>query len=80
MKKIYPVAVIPGDGIGDEVIAEGIKCLNALSDLHGGLLFEFTMFPWGSDYFLKNGVMMPSEGLTILKNFQAVSSSLEQFV
>ncbi len=72
MKKIYPVAVIPGDGIGDEVIAEGIKCLNALSDLHGGLVFEFTMFPWGSNYFLKNGLMMPSEGLTILKDFQAV--------
>jgi tartrate dehydrogenase/decarboxylase / D-malate dehydrogenase len=72
MKRIYSIAVIPGDGIGDEVIAEGIKCLNALSDLHGGLVFEFTMFPWGSDYFLKNGVMMPADGLTILKDFQAV--------
>jgi len=72
MKNIYPIAVIPGDGIGGEVIREGIKCLSALSDLHGGLKFEFTMFPWGSDYFLKNSVMMPAEGLSILKNFQAV--------
>ncbi|MBU1712536.1 MAG: tartrate dehydrogenase [Proteobacteria bacterium] len=72
MKTIYPIAVIPGDGIGGEVITEGIKCLNALSDLHGGLKFEFTMFPWGSDYFLKNGFMMPADGLTILKDFQAV--------
>lgn len=72
MTNIYPIAVIPGDGIGGEVITEGIKCLNALSDLHGELLFEFTMFPWGSDYFLKNGVMMPADGLTILKDFQAV--------
>jgi len=72
MTTSYPIAVIQGDGIGGEVIAEGIKCLNALSDLHGGLLFEFKMFPWGSDYFLKNGVMMPADGLTILKDFQAV--------
>ncbi|MBU1182192.1 MAG: tartrate dehydrogenase, partial [Proteobacteria bacterium] len=63
MKTIYQIAVIPGDGIGGEVITEGIKCLNALSDLHGRLLFEFKMFPWGSDYFLKNGVMMPADGL-----------------
>lgn len=72
MRNIYSIAVIPGDGIGGEVITEGIKCLNALSDLHGGLLFEFTMLPWGSDYFLKNGVMMPANGLAILKDFQAV--------
>lgn len=72
MKTIYQIAVIPGDGIGEEVIREGIKCLNALSALHGGLSFEFKMFPWGSDYFLKNGVMMPDDGLTILKDFQAV--------
>ena len=69
MKTIYQIAVIPGDGIGEEVIREGIKCLNALSDLHGGLSFEFKTFPWGSDYFLKNGVMMPDDGLTILKRF-----------
>jgi tartrate dehydrogenase/decarboxylase/D-malate dehydrogenase len=72
MKRIYSIAVIPGDGIGDEVIREGIKCLNALSDLDGGLTFNFTMFPWGSDYYLKNGVMMPADGLTVLKDFQAV--------
>lgn len=72
MKTVYSIAVIPGDGIGEEVIREGIKCLNALSDLHGGLVFEFTIFPWGSEYFLKNGVMMPEDGLKILKDFQAV--------
>ena len=72
MKTIYQIAVVPGDGIGEEVIREGIKCLNALSDLHGGLSFEFTIFPWGSEYFLKNSVMMPADGMTILKDFRAV--------
>lgn len=72
MKTIYQIAVVPGDGIGEEVIREGIKCLNALSALHGGLSFEFKIFPWGSDYYLKNGVMMPNDGLTILRDFQAV--------
>ncbi len=72
MTKIHRIAVIPGDGIGKEVVAEGMKCLNALSDIFGAPRFEFTTFPWGSDYYLQCGRMMPEEGLEILKGFDAI--------
>ncbi len=44
MKK-YKIAVIGGDGIGPEVIAEGVKILNKVAELDGGFAFEFTEFP-----------------------------------
>jgi len=44
---IHKIAVIPGDGIGTEVIAEGIKVLEEVAKLDGGFKFEFTYFPWG---------------------------------
>jgi len=69
---IYKIAVIPGDGIGNEVVAEGIKCLNALADVHGGLQFDFKFFRWGSDRHVSYGAMMPKDGLTTLKDFQAI--------
>jgi tartrate dehydrogenase/decarboxylase/D-malate dehydrogenase len=72
MKRIYPIAVIPGDGIGKEVIAEGIKCLKALSDILETLQFEFQPFPWGSDFYLQTGHMMPEDGLDQLRPFKAI--------
>ena len=42
----YKIAVIAGDGIGPEVIAEGVKTLEAVAKLDGGFQFEFTFFPW----------------------------------
>lgn len=69
---IHRIAVIPGDGIGKEVVSEGLKCLNALSEIFEGIRFEFQTFPWGSDYYLQYGKMMPEEGLDILKGFDAI--------
>lgn len=71
MKK-YDIAVIPGDGIGKEVVPEGLKVLNTIAEVHGGLSFEFTEFPWNCDYYVENGKMMPDDGLNILKNFNAI--------
>lgn len=72
MKKLHRIAVIPGDGIGKEVITEGVKCLKALSEIFKNIQFEFEYFPWGSDYYLQNGRMMPENGLETLKNFEAI--------
>jgi tartrate dehydrogenase/decarboxylase / D-malate dehydrogenase len=72
MKRSYRIAVIPGDGIGKEVITEGIKCLKALSEIVENIHFEFQYFPWGSDYYLQHGRMMSEDGLEILKNFNAI--------
>ncbi len=72
MKGPHRIAVIPGDGIGKEVISEGIKCLNALSEIMETIQFEFEYFPWGSEYYLQHGGMMPEDGLEILKGFDAI--------
>ena len=65
-------AVIPGDGIGPEVVAEGIKVLEAAAEMDGGLAFDFEPFPWGCEYFAANGEMMPHDGLDTLRNFETI--------
>lgn len=61
------VAVIPGDGVGPEVIAEGVKVLRAT-----GVPIEFEELPWGCRYFLEQGRMMPLDGLEVLDRYDAI--------
>jgi tartrate dehydrogenase/decarboxylase/D-malate dehydrogenase len=70
--KLYRIAAIPGDGIGSEVIAAGIRALQACAGRDGGFSFSFDHFDWGSDYYKKHGVMMPKDGLEKLKDFDAI--------
>lgn len=72
MKKIFNIAVIAGDGIGPEVINEGIKVLKKVSELDGRFDFSFEYFPWGCEYYLKHGKMMATDGLEKLKDFDAI--------
>ena len=68
----HKIAVIAGDGIGPEVIAEGVKVLQKVAELDGGFAFDFTEFPWGCEYYLENGKMMPEDGIDTLLNYDAV--------
>ena len=68
----HKIAVIAGDGIGPEVIAEGVKVLNKVAELDGTFTFEFTHFPWGCEYYLREGRMMPKDGLRTLEKFDAI--------
>ena len=70
--KTYRIAVIAGDGIGPEVLAEGIKVLQAAAETDGGFAFEFTHFPWGCEYYLQNGRMMAEDGMAQLAEFDAI--------
>jgi len=70
--KTYKIAVIPGDGVGPEVLTEGIKVLKRVAELDGKFQFEDTWFPWGCEYYLKTGRMMPEDGIEILKEFDAI--------
>ena len=65
------IAVIPGDGIGWEVVPEGIKVLEAVGAKHG-LDFAFTEFDWGCERFHKTGRLMPEDGLEQLKAFESI--------
>ncbi len=68
----YKIAVIAGDGVGPEVLAEGTKVLNKVAELDGSFKFEFTHFPWGCEYYLETGKMMDDDGIEQLKEFDAV--------
>ena len=69
---VYKIASIPGDGIGPEVIDEGIKVLNTVAELDGRFRFEWTHFPWGCEYYLERGKMMDEDGIEKLKAFNAI--------
>ena len=70
--KEYQIAVVAGDGIGPEVMAECKKVLNAAASLDGSFRFSFTDFPWGCEYYLKTGQMMPEDGINILAKYDAI--------
>lgn len=68
----YKIAAIPADGIGPEVIEAGIRVIKAVEKRLNGVEFDFTTFDWGSDYYRKNGEMMPKDGLEQLKPYDAI--------
>lgn len=68
----YKVAVIPGDGVGLEVIEEGRKALEAVAGVTAGLSFQFTEFPWGSEFYRETGKLMPDDGIETLKAFDTI--------
>ena len=68
----HKIAVIAGDGIGPEVIAEGMKVLKKVAELDGNFTFDFTEFPWGCEYYLREGRMMAEDGLEQLKQHDAI--------
>lgn len=67
----YDIAVIPGDGTGPEVLAEGIKVLKAAGDLYG-IIFHFTEFDFGGERYLRTGETLPDTSVEELKGFQAI--------
>ena len=67
----YRIAVIPGDGIGKEVVPEGIRVLEAAGQRFG-LDFEWTTFDWSCEVYARTGRMMPEDGLERLRPFDAI--------
>jgi tartrate dehydrogenase/decarboxylase/D-malate dehydrogenase len=66
------VAVIGGDGIGPEVVGAGIRVLEAAVENDPALDLEFTEFPWGCEYYLEHGRMMPEDALETLARFDVI--------
>lgn len=67
----YKIAVIPGDGIGNEVVPEGIRVLEAVGRRFN-IEFEWVQFEWSCETFMKTGHMMPPDGIEQLKEFDAI--------
>ena len=69
--KTFKIACIPGDGIGTEVVPEGIRVLDAAGQRFG-FRFDWDAFPWSCEYYLATGAMMPAGGLAQIRNHDAV--------
>jgi len=65
------IAVIPGDGIGKEVMPEGIRVLEAAGKRFG-LGFEWDHCPWSCEYYARHGHMMPADGLQQIRHHDAI--------
>jgi tartrate dehydrogenase/decarboxylase / D-malate dehydrogenase len=67
----YAIACIPGDGIGKEVLPEGMRVLDRVAALYGFTL-HWAEFPWSCEYYSKTGAMMPADGLDRLSRYDAI--------
>ena len=67
----YKIAVIPGDGIGREVVPEGVRVLEAAAAKHG-LRFKWQEFSWSCDWYKAHGKMCPDDAPQILRAFDAI--------
>jgi tartrate dehydrogenase/decarboxylase/D-malate dehydrogenase len=67
----FQIAVIPGDGVGQEVIPEGKRLLDHVGARHD-VKFSYTDHPWGADYYFQHGVMCPSDYLDQLRPADAI--------
>src|SRR3954471_14663043 len=60
------IAVVAGDGIGPEVVAEAVRVLRIV----GGL--DLQELPWGADHYLATGITIPPDGYDVLRSFDAI--------
>ncbi len=67
----YRLALIPGDGIGQEVAPAAMRVLDAVAG-RAGIVFERTEYAWGCDYYRETGRMMPADGLERLRDADAI--------
>jgi tartrate dehydrogenase/decarboxylase / D-malate dehydrogenase len=68
---MHRIAVIPGDGIGKEVVPEGLRVLEKVASKFG-IGLEFAHFDWSCDYYAKTGRMMPDDWFETLSSFEAI--------
>jgi tartrate dehydrogenase/decarboxylase/D-malate dehydrogenase len=68
----WRVAVIPGDGIGREVVPGAIAAVDRAAQLTGSFRIEWSELPWSCEWYLRHGSMMPADGLDQLEDFDAI--------
>ncbi len=71
MAKTYQIAVVPGDGTGPEVVAEGIKVLDAVSQ-RCGFALDYTHYPFGGEHYQQTGEVLPAGSYAALAAADAV--------
>ena len=67
----FDIAVIPGDGIGNEVVPVGLRVLERVGSLFG-LQYRFQHFDWSCELYKRTGRMMPEDGIARLRDHDAI--------
>ena len=67
----FKIAVIPGDGVGKEVVPAALRVLETIS-ARFDTTFELHHFDWGAEYYFRNGRMMPADALDQLRPMDAI--------
>ena len=72
MERVYDIAVIPGDGIGQEVIEVAVDVLLKVAEADGSFSLNFQYYNWSSRRYLETGKYIPDGGLEELKKHDAI--------
>src|SRR5215471_13722408 len=67
----FSIAVIPGDGVGQEVVPEALRVLDHIAP-SADATFSYLKFDWGAEYYLRHGRMMPADALDLLRPADAI--------
>jgi tartrate dehydrogenase/decarboxylase/D-malate dehydrogenase len=70
--KTYQIASLPGDGVGKEIMPCAVEVLQTAVHKTGSCRLEFTAYPWGCEYYLETGTIMPADGIEILRPYDAI--------
>jgi tartrate dehydrogenase/decarboxylase/D-malate dehydrogenase len=68
----HRLAIIPGDGVGREVVPEGLRAVRAAAEVTGSFDIETVEYPWSCEYYVQNGVMMDADALDRLRDSDAI--------
>lgn len=68
---MYNLAIFPGDGIGPEVVREGLKVLDTVASINS-ITFKTTSLPWSSQYYLDTGKLMTEDDIQSLRQYDAI--------
>jgi len=68
---MHTIAVLPGDGIGEEVVREGLKALDAVSAVTG-FQYQLEHYPYGAEHYLKTGETFPDSALRAMRDHDAI--------
>ena len=76
MSTVYDIGVLPGDGIGSEVVKEALKVLDAIEQVYG-FSTKREVMPYGAEHFLKTGEMMPDAAFERARDLHESEQNLE---
>ena len=70
--KRYRLSIIPGDGVGREVVPEGLKAVRAAADVTGSFAIDTVDYPWSCEYYAQHGRMMDDDAMDRMRDSDSI--------